>query len=100
MKKRRVVKHRARSTKSARTRIRVLKWAVRVNTGFGGVSGILQPGDRVEVGGLAANRAFLIAHRVQRLGEGWALLGPYATVPINALASTRKEELKLLRGGS
>jgi hypothetical protein len=58
--------------------------------GWGTHRHILEPGDRIEVGGPAANSAYLVAHRVQRLGEGWTRLGPFAVVPADALAPKKR----------
>lgn len=73
----------------AGSKIGVLRRDVRVNSGPGGSQTTLSSGDRVEVGGPAANTAFLIAHRVQRLGEGWKGLGPFAVVPVDAVVFKR-----------
>ena len=75
---------------AGRTTIRVMARGVLVNTAPGGAQGHLAPGDRVEVGGPAANKNYLVAYRVQRLGEGWTRLGPFATVPVNALEPKKR----------
>jgi hypothetical protein len=72
-----------------RTTIRTLARRVLVNDAPGGHQAVLDPGDRVEVGGPAANGAYLIAYRMQRTGEGWVKLGPFATVPAGALEDGR-----------
>ncbi|MFI5299726.1 MAG: hypothetical protein ACHREM_16695 [Polyangiales bacterium] len=46
-----------------------------------------QPGDRVEVGAEAANKAFLVAFRIRRGGRSWETLGPFANVAKSALRS-------------
>jgi hypothetical protein len=40
----------------------------------------LEPGDRVEVGGRAGNRAYRFLYRVQQLGEGWKTAGPHGVI--------------------
>lgn len=47
-------------------------------------------GDRVEVGGDAANTDFLIAYRIQRLGESWKTMGPFANVAKIALRAAKR----------
>jgi len=57
--------------KTEKTTIRVMAHNAWIADGPGPARTLLVKGDRVEVGGPAANRAFLIAHRVQHYGEGW-----------------------------
>ena len=67
------------------TSIRVVARTTRLDqydTGF--------PGDRIEVGGDAANDAFLVAHRMLREGEGWKTLGPFAVVAKSALRTKKR----------
>jgi len=88
-----------RAEGAPKTKIRVIKRAFSIGDGPGPVRTQFQAGDRIEVGGPAANAAYLLAYRVQRLGEGWTRLGPFAIVSAeHDLAKTRKEELRLLKG--
>ena len=75
---------------TGRTTIRVMARGVSVSDAPGGHHSMLVPGDRVEVGGPAANENYLVAYRVQRLGEGWTRLGPFATVPVHALEPKKR----------
>jgi hypothetical protein len=84
--------------KTPKTAIRVIARRFSIGDGPGPIRTQFEPGDRIEVGGPAANGAYLIAYRVQRLGEGWTRLGPFAVVSEHDLAQGRKEELQLLRG--
>ncbi len=78
------IRSRYGSSKKA-TSVRTLKQAARLDQYATG-----QPGDRVEVGGDAANSLFLIAHRIRRRGGGsWETLGPYANVAKSALSPKR-----------
>ena len=72
------------------TEIRVLSRDVSMGDGPGPVRTHLVAGDRVELGGLAANTDYRNAYRVQRLGEGWTRLGPFALVPISAIAPKKR----------
>jgi hypothetical protein len=71
------------------TAICVLTRPQRINDAPGGHATTFEPGDRVEVGELAANTDYLVAHRVQRLGEGWKRLGPFAVVARHAIAFSK-----------
>lgn len=78
--------------RSEPTTIRKVSREVRINTGFGGVSGYLVPGDLVEVGGRAADKTRLIAYHAQSAGEsGWKRLGPFATVQESSLEPDNRE---------
>lgn len=63
---------------------------VSIGDGPGPVRTTLEAGDRVELGGLAANTDYRIAYRFQQLGEGWKKLGPFAVIPIQAIAPKKK----------
>lgn len=63
---------------------------VTIVDGPGDIRTTLEAGDRVELGGLAANTDYRIAFRVQHLGEGWTVLGPFAVIPIRAIAPKKK----------
>ena len=63
---------------------------VTIGDGPGPVRTTLEVGDRVELGGLAANTDYRIAYRVQHLGEGWRMLGPFAVIPVDAVAPKKK----------
>jgi hypothetical protein len=74
----------------ARTTLRVMARREWVSDAPGGSHSALVPGDRVEVGGEAANTDYLVVYRVQRLGEGWTRLGPFAVVLKSSLAPKRR----------
>lgn len=71
---------------AAGTKIMVMTRDLTIGDGPGPVRTHLKAGDRVEVGGEAGNRAYLIAFRVQQHGKGWRKLGPFAVIPKDALA--------------
>lgn len=67
----------------------------RVNSAPGGASQLLPAGTRVEVGNLAGNRAYRVAHRAQAPGRPWQRLGPFAIVPVGSLAMRASDELEV-----
>jgi hypothetical protein len=74
----------------SRTALRIISRRVSVSDAPGGHHRTLEPGDRIEVGGSAANKDYLVAHRVQQLGRGWERLGPFAVVACTALEPAKK----------
>jgi hypothetical protein len=81
----RALRRRYGRAEGERKTTRVLASRVLVNDAPGGHKGVLEPGDRVEVGGLAANENYLIAYRAKKPGGAWVRLGPFATVPVHSL---------------
>ncbi len=73
------------SKRGPRTTIRRMNRDLSIGDGPGPVRTHLKEGDRVEIGGEAASRDYLIAYRVQQYGQGWRRLGPFAVIPKNAL---------------
>jgi hypothetical protein len=75
----------------SKLRVYVVEREFMVNDAPGGHQVLLEPGDRVEAGGVAGNTDFLIAHRALKQSVGvWKRLGPHAVVPIRALRGVGK----------